>query len=80
MKSRTAAKAKCKSAYNCNECRQITEQNPRGWISSSCHRCGMPVFFCKLADRNAYTADGPYTRVVKTEPEEIVTLPSGLTN
>jgi hypothetical protein len=36
----------------CPECVRLT--NPKGWISAQCGRCGMPVFFSVLAERNAY--------------------------
>lgn len=36
----------------CPECVRLA--NPKAWISAQCGRCGMPVFFNALADRNAY--------------------------
>lgn len=38
---------------DCPECARLGGK-PKAWISASCGKCAMPVYFTTLAERNAY--------------------------
>lgn len=42
----------------CLECARVND--PKGWMSTRCHECGMPVYFQKMEDRDYYAQTGPF--------------------